>query len=138
MKQPEKTAPVALMTEGAHMKGSKDERVRQCFRVPVKQFGEIVLKYGDCRYDVLNLSQKGLAVRLPEGKKSFKPSEILAPAQLKFEDQTIGLTVKVISFYVDEHGNQVCGLSVVDLSEEDTRRIDNFFWHLRKQLFRKE
>ena len=111
--------------------------VRDVFRVPVDDSYGVNACFGSRRYDVVNLSKRGIAIRLLKGEKPFGVGDALPSIELTLPDRVLNLRGKVVYVSYDEKKCPVCGLNFSDLDEESALRILEFYQHLRKEMFSK-
>ena len=122
-----------------HMAGDKipNEIMRHIFRVPVSDSHGVKARLGGCRYDVINLGERGISIRLLKGEKPFGIGDILPSIELTLPDQVLNLRGKVVHVSFDEKECPICGLNLIDLDEESELRICEFYRHLREEMFSK-
>ncbi len=118
------------------LEGSNERIVRNWFRVPVEDSGEIGIRYAGHRFDAVNFSKAGISVRIPKTRTLFAPGEFLSRVELTVSGRKLNVTVEVIGIYDDEAGNELCGLRFMGPDETAKRVIDSAYWQFRDRLFK--
>ncbi|MBC8207774.1 MAG: PilZ domain-containing protein [Desulfobulbaceae bacterium] len=111
--------------------------VRDDFRVSVDDSYGVNVCVGSHRYDVVNISKGGVAIRLSKGEKPFAMGEVLSPIELALPDRVLTLRGKVCYVSYDGQECPICGLSFAELDEESALQILEFYQYLRKEMFSK-
>ena len=114
-----------------------DVIVRDVFRVPVDDSYGVNACFGSRRYCVVNLSKRGVAIRLLKGQKPFGIGDVLPSIELTLPDRVLNLRGKVVYVSYDEKEYPICGVNFLDLDEESDPGILEFYQHLRKEMFSK-
>ena len=109
--------------------------VRNIFRVPVSGSYGVCACFAGHKYDVVNLSRKGIAIRLPKGEEPFEIGKSLPAIELMLPDRVLNVRGKVVHVSYDEKECPICGLHFTDQDEDSELRMAEFYEHLRKEMF---
>jgi c-di-GMP-binding flagellar brake protein YcgR len=110
---------------------------RQVFRLSVSDSQGIKAEFSGIEYNVVNFTERGVAIRVAEGGSVFAVDEILTSIKLTLADQVFHLRGKVVQVSSDTQGSLVCGLHFFDMDEKTAQGISKFYKQWRKQLFLK-
>lgn len=108
---------------------------RRVFRLSMSEPPGIKAEFRGIEYNVVDFTERGVAIQVAEGGSVFAVDDILTSIKLTVADQVFRFRGKVVHVSSDTQGSLVCGLHFFDMDEKTAQGISKFYKQWRKQLF---
>jgi len=113
---------------------SKDEIIRHSFRVPCIPEDEAEVGIDGKNFSVVNLGCRGLGIRLPH-VHDLAAGDIIKNFEFRIGGQKVSLKGRVIHISMEDEDSFLCGISLIELSEDQENFLYSLIQRRRQQLF---
>jgi hypothetical protein len=116
---------------------SKDEIIRNSYRIPCVPEDEAEVGIAGKKFSVINLGSRGLGIRLPH-VHDFAAGDLIEKFEFRMGGQRVSLKGRVIHISMEDENTFLCGISLIDLSEDQENILCSLILRRRQQLFTRE
>ena len=110
---------------------------RKYFRINVKGNGDISLKINEAKYEVIDLGDNGIGLKLsPEDL--FIAVEDELPIEFTIEGMIHHLQGKVVHISPAGPEEFLCGIEFINISKESKDKLMNYLQTCREKIFKEE
>lgn len=113
------------------------EIMRKYFRISVKGNSDIAIKINEVHYDVIDVGDRGIGIRLtPED--IFVAVEDELPIELKIKGVIHNLQGKVVHISPDGPEEFLCGIEFINIDKKSKAKLMEYLQDYREKLFKVE
>jgi len=113
------------------------EIMRKYFRVSVKGNGDISIKINEAKYDVIDVGDNGIGIKLtPED--IFVAVEDELPIELKIEGMIHNLQGKVVHISPAGPEEFLCGIELINIDKKAKKKLMSYLQACREKIFEEE
>ena len=113
------------------------EVMRKYFRISVKGNGDISMKINDAKYEVIDVGDRGIGIKLtPED--IFVAVEDELPIELKIKGVIHNLQGKVVHISPAGPEEFLCGIEFIKLDKKTKDELMQFLQNYKENLFQEE
>jgi hypothetical protein len=110
---------------------------RKYFRINVKGNGDISIKINEAKYDVIDVGEYGIGLKLsPEDL--FVTIEDELPIELTIEGTIHHLQGKVVHISPAGPEEFLCGIEIINISKESKDDLMNYLQTCREKIFKED
>jgi hypothetical protein len=110
---------------------------RKYFRISVKENEDISMKINDASYEVVNVGDHGIGIRLTSEDIFFAVDDEL-PIELKIMGETHNLQGKVVHISLSGPEEYLCGIDLINLDDRTKEKLMGYLESSREKIFRGE
>ena len=111
--------------------------MRKYFRISVKGNGDISIKINDAKYEVIDVGDNGIGIKLsPED--IFVAVEDELPIELKIEGMVHNLQGKVVHISPAGPEEFLCGIEFINIDKKSKDELMNYLQTCREKIFKGE
>lgn len=107
---------------------------RKQFRINVKGNSAFALKVNDVSYDLIDISNTGIGIKLTSEDIFLNVDDEL-PLEIKAETQVFNLKGKVVHINPDGPVDFTCGIRFIDLNQDTQTKWVDFLKSYREKIF---
>ena len=113
------------------------EIMRKYFRISVQGKGDIAIKINDAKYDVIDIGDHGIGIRLgPED--IFVAVEDELPIELKIDGLVHNLQGKVVHISPAGPEEFLCGIELINIDKKSKEKLMEYLQSCREKIFKEE
>ena len=126
-----------LSQQSSEIETAREEVVRHSFRVPFAKEDAVFVEIAGKSYPVANISDRGLGIRLPE-ESEFSCGEELQEIVFNFGGRPTVLKGRIVHVSMEEENAFLCGISLMEMSEEQEKMLSELVQQQRLAMFSRE
>ncbi len=113
------------------------EIMRKYFRIEVSGKGDISIKINDAKYEVIDVGDKGIGIKLsPED--IFVAVEDELSIELRIEGVIHNLQGKVVHISPSGPEEFLCGIELINIDKESKEKLMEYLQNCRENIFKEE
>jgi len=113
------------------------EIMRKYFRISVKDSSEISMRINEARYDIVDVGDSGIGIRLtPED--IFIAAEDELPIELKIQGVVHNMQGKVVHISPAGPEEFLCGIEFINIDEKSKNKLMEYLRESRQKMFKEE
>jgi hypothetical protein len=113
------------------------EIIRKYFRIDVKDNDDISITINKVPYDVIDVGDRGIGIRLTPEDIFVKVEDEL-PIELKIKNVVHNLQGKVVHISPSGPEEFLCGIEFVNIDKESKNKLMTYLQTLREKIFKDE
>ena len=111
------------------------EVIRQYFRITVKETDSITIKVDGQKYDVVDVGERGIGIRLsPED--IFLAVEDVLEIELNLDGTVNNLQGKVVHISPDGPEDFLCGIEFIKIDQKSNKHLLDYLQNSRTKIFK--
>ena len=111
-----------------------EEIVRHSFRAPCIEEDEAEVVIKGKRYPVANVGSQGLGLLLPQ-THDLQMGEVLSSITFRIRGKELKLQGRVVHISIEEDHLYLCGIALMEMTEEQSKMIRELIHSCRQALF---
>ena len=111
------------------------EVIRQYFRITVKETDSITIKVDGQKYDVVDVGEGGIGIRL-SAEDIFLAVEDVLEIELNTDGTVHNLQGKVVHISPDGPEDFLCGIEFINIDKKSSKKLLDFLQNSRTEIFK--